>query len=134
MKTLEELKNEYHKLDNERYNLFKEILKLERQETLKIVNIGDCFINTQHRIVIKIVAVKSKELHCLYIDRDSIHRVKYMLDDIIKKGGWKKITSKQFDSLLDAILKDFQDHGANEVRNNWDISYNSISNDVYLWK
>ena len=83
METLEELKDKYYKLDAERYNLFREIIKLESQETLKIVNIGDCFINTCHKIAIKIVAVRCKELHCLYIDRDSIHLVKYMPDDIM---------------------------------------------------
>ena len=131
METLEELKDKYYKLDAERYNLFREIIKLESQETLKKVNIGDCFINT-HNEIIKIVAVRCKELHCLYIDRDSIHLVKYMPDDIMKKS-WKRITSKQFDSLLDSILKDFQGSGTNEVRDNWDIAYHRISMSICQW-
>ena len=132
METLEELKDKYYKLDAERYNLFREIIKLESQETLKIVNVGGCFINTCHKIAIKIVAVRCKELHCLYIDRDSIHLVKYMPDDIMKKS-WKRITSKQFDSLLDSILKDFQGSGTNEVRDNWDIAYHRISMSICQW-
>lgn len=132
METLEELKEQYYKLDAERYNLFKKITELERQETLKIVNIGDCFIDTCHKMVIKIVAVNCKELHCLYIDRDSIHLARYMMDDITKKS-WKRITSKQFDSLLDAILKDFQGPATNEVRYNWDIAYHRISMSICQW-
>ena len=85
METLEELKDKYYKLDAERYNLFREIIKLESQETLKKVNIGDCFINTRNEIIIKIVAVKYKELHCLYINRDKICLAEYMPDEIIKK-------------------------------------------------
>ena len=40
METLEELKDKYYKLDAERYNLFREIIKLESQETLKKVNMS----------------------------------------------------------------------------------------------
>ena len=131
METLEELKDKYYKLDAERYYLFREIIKLESQETLKKVNIGDCFINT-HNEIIKIVAVRCKELHCLYINRDKICLAKYMLDEIIKKR-WKKITSKQFDTLLDAILKDFQSNETNEVRKNWDVAYHRISLSICQW-
>ena len=131
METLEELKDKYYKLDDERYDLFREIIKLESQETLKKVNIGDCFINT-HNEIIKIVAVRCKELHCLYINRDKICLAKYMSDEIIKKR-WKKITSKQFDTLLDAILKDFQSNETNEVRKNWDIAYHRISMSICQW-
>ena len=132
METLEELKDKYYKLDAERYDLFREIIKLESQETLKKVNIGDCFINTRNEIIIKIVAVKCKELHCLYINRDKICLAEYMPDEIIKKR-WKKITSKQFDTLLDAILKDFQSNETNEVRKNWDIVYHRISLSICQW-
>ena len=109
-----------------------EIIKLESQETLKKVNIGDCFINTRNEIIIKIVAVKCKELHCLYINRDKICLAEYMPDEIIKKR-WKKITSKQFDTLLDAILKDFQSNETNEVRKNWDVAYHRISLSICQW-
>ena len=131
METLEELKDKYYKLDAERYNLFREIIKLESQETLKKVNIGDCFINT-HNEIIKIVAVRCKELHCLYINRDKICSAEYMSDEIINKR-WKKITSKQFDTLLDDILKDFQSNETNEVRKNWDIAYHRISMSICQW-
>lgn len=86
METLEELKDKYYKLDAERYKLFREIIKLESQETLKKVN-----------------------------------------------KRWKKITSKQFDTLLDTILKDFQSNETNEVRKNWDVAYHRISLSICQW-
>ena len=68
----------------------------------------------------------------LYINRDKICLAEYMSDEIIKKR-WKKITSKQFDTLLDAILKDFQSNETNEVRKNWDIAYHRISMSICQW-
>ena len=55
-----------------------------------------------------------------------------MPDEIIKKR-WKKITSKQFDTLLDTILKDFQSNETNEVRKNWDVAYHRISLSICQW-
>ena len=51
MKTLEELKEKFDKLNKERSILFKKICELENQETLKEFTVGNCYlesIQTEH--------------------------------------------------------------------------------------
>ena len=58
MKTLEELKNTYKKLQEESDNLYSKIRALERKEAISKFTIGDCYLDTKWNDLIKIVSIK----------------------------------------------------------------------------
>ena len=74
METLEELKEKFNKLDKERNILFKKIRKLENQETLKNVTVGNCYLDIQNNCFVKIITIDNDELRAIIIDECSIKR------------------------------------------------------------
>lgn len=58
MKTLEELKNTYKKLQEESNNLYSKIKALEKRNAISKFTVGDCYLNTEWNNLIKIVSIK----------------------------------------------------------------------------
>lgn len=104
METLEELKEEFDKLNKKRGILFKKILELEDQETLKKFTIGNCYRDIYNNHFAKVIA--NDELCAIIIDECSIKRDWLTIEDI---KIWKKITSKQFKDIYLATMKNIQD-------------------------
>ena len=128
METLEELKEKFDKLDKERGILFKKILELEDQETLKKFTVGNCYRDIYNNHFSKVIAIDNDELCAIIIDKCSIKRDWLTVEDI---KIWKKITSEQFKDIYLAVLKDIQDPDLDDnKKSNWNIVYNSIINDI----
>ena len=126
METLEELKEEFNKLDKERSILFKKIRKLEDQETLKNATVGNCYLDIWNDRFVKIIAIDNNEFCSIVIDEYSITRDWFTVEDV---KNWKKITSHQFKDIYLAVLKDIQDPDLDDdKKSNWSIVYNSIIN------
>ena len=126
METLEELKEEFNKLNKKRSILFKKILELEDQETLKKFTVGNCYRDIYNNHFAKVIAIDNDELCAIIIDECSIKRDWLTVEDI---KIWKKITSQQFKDAYLAVLKDIQDPDLDDnKKSNWDVVYNSIMN------
>lgn len=127
METLEELKEEFNKLDKERNILFKKIRKLEDQETLKSVTVGNCYLDIWNDRFVKIIAIDNDEFCSIIIEEYSITRDWFTAGDI---KNWKKITSHQFKDIYLAVMKDIRDPDLNYQESNWLTVYKSIMNSI----
>ena len=127
METLEELKEKFDKLDKERSILFKKIRKLEDQETLKNVTVGNCYLDTWNDRFVKIITIDNNEFCSIVIEEYSITRDWFTVEDV---KNWKKITSHQFKDIYLAVMKDIRDPDLNYQESNWLTVYKSIMNSV----
>lgn len=128
METLEELKEKFDKLSKERGILFKKILELENQETLKEFTVGNCYLDIWNDRFAKIIAIDNDEFCSIIIDENSIKRDWLTIEDI---KNWKKITSHQFKDIYLAIMKDIRDPDFEEgPESNFNMVYNFIINSV----
>ena len=127
MKTLEELKDEFNKLDKERSILFKKIRKLEDQETLKNATVGNCYLDIWNDRFVKIIAIDNDEFCSIVIDEDSIKRDWFTIEDV---KNWKKITLHQFKDIYLAVMKDIRDPDLDDKESNWLTVYKSIMNSI----
>ena len=128
METLEELKEKFDKLNKERGILFKKILELEDQETLKEFTVGNCYLDIWNNCFAKIIAIDNDEFCSIIISECFIKRDWLTIEDI---KNWKKITSHQFKDIYLAVMKDIRDPDFGEgAESNWDRVYNSIINSV----
>ena len=127
METLEELKEEFNKLDKERSILFKKIRKLEDQETLKNATVGNCYLDIRNNRFVKIIAIDNDEFCSIVIDEDSIKRDWFTVEDV---KNWKKITSHQFKDIYLAVMKDIRDPDLDDKESNWLTVYKSIMNSI----
>ena len=127
METLEELKEKFDKLDKERSILFKKIRKLENQETLKNVTVGNCYLDIWNDRFVKIIAIDNNEFCSIVIDEDSIKRDWFTIEDV---KNWKKITSHQFKDIYLAVMKDIRDPDLDDKESNWLTVYKSIMNSI----
>ena len=127
METLEELKEEFNKLDKERSILFKKIRKLEDQEILKSVTVGNCYLDIWNDRFVKIIAIDNNEFCSIIIDEYSITRDWFTVEDV---KNWKKITSHQFKDIYLAVMKDIRDPDLDYQESNWLTVYKSIMNSI----
>ena len=127
METLEELKEEFNKLDKERSILFKKIRKLEDQETLKNATVGNCYLDIWNDRFVKIIAIDNNEFCSIVIDEDSIKRDWFTVEDV---KNWKKITLHQFKDVYLAVMKDIRDPDLDDKESNWLTVYKSIINSI----
>ena len=127
METLEELKEKCDKLDKERSILFKKIRKLEDQEILKNVTVGDCYLDIWNDRFVKIIAIDNNEFCSIIIDEYSITRDWFTVEDV---KNWKKITSYQFKDIYLAVMKDIRDPDLDDKESNWLTVYKSIMNSI----
>ena len=127
METLEELKEEFNKLDKERSILFKKIRKLEDQETLKNATVGNCYLDIWNDRFVKIIAIDNNEFCSIVIDEDSIKRDWFTIEDV---KNWKKITLHQFKDIYLAVMKDIRDPDLDDKESNWLTVYKSIMNSI----
>lgn len=127
METLEELKEKFNKLDKERSILFKKILELENQETLKEFTVGNCYLDIWNNRFVKIIAIDNDEFCSIVIDENSIKRDWFTIEDI---KNWKKITSHQFKDIYLAVMKDIRDPDLDYQESNWLTVYKSIMNSI----
>ena len=127
METLEELKEKFDKLDKERSILFKKIRKLENQEILKSVTVGNCYLDIWNDRFVKIIAIDNNEFCSIVIEEYSITRDWFTVEDV---KNWKKITSHQFKDIYLAVMKDIRDPDLNYQESNWLTVYKSIMNSI----
>ena len=127
MGTLEELKEEFNKLDKERSILFKKIRELENQETLKNVTVGNCYLDIWNDRFVKIIAIDNDVFYSIIIDEYSIKKDWFTVEDV---KNWKKITSHQFKDIYLAVMKDIRDPDLNYQESNWLTVYKSIMNSI----
>lgn len=127
METLEELKEKFDKLDKERSILFKKIRKLEDQEILKSVTVGNCYLDIWNDRFVKIIAIDNDEFCSIIISECCIERDWFTVEDV---KNWKKITSHQFKDIYLAVMKDIRDPDLNYQESNWLTVYKSIMNSI----
>ena len=127
METLKELKEKFDKLDKERSILFKKIRKLEDQEILKSVTVGNCYLDIWNDRFVKIIAIDNNEFCSIIIDEYSITRDWFTVEDV---KNWKKITSHQFKDIYLAVMKDIRDPDLDYQESNWLTVYKSIMNSI----
>ena len=128
METLEELKEKFNKLNKERGILFKRILELEDQETLKKFTIGNCYLDICKNHFAKVIAIDNDELCAIIIDEYSIKRDWFTVEDI---KIWEKITPHQFKDAYLATMKDITDPDFEDNKeSNFDIVLKSIYNSI----
>lgn len=128
METLEELKNKYNKLREESNNLYSKIRKIEKREAISKFTVGDCYLDILKDNLIKIISIQNNYVYYICLDNISISREHSYLFYI---QGWKKITSKQFQSAYLAVMKDIQDPDLrDEIGPNWNRVYKSIMNSI----
>lgn len=127
METLEELKEKFDKLDKERSILFKKIRKLEDQETLKNVTVGNCYLDIWNDRFVKIITIDNDEFCSMVISECCIERNWFTVEDV---KNWKKITSYQFKDIYLAVMKDIRDPDLNYQESNWLTVYKSIMNSI----
>lgn len=127
MGTLEELKEEFNKLDKERSILFKKIRKLEDQETLKNVTVGNCYLDIWNDRFVKIITIDNDEFCSMVISECCIERNWFTVEDV---KNWKKITSHQFKDIYLAVMKDIRDPDLDYQESNWLTVYKSIMNSI----
>ena len=128
METLKELKEKFNKLNKERGILFKRILELEDQETLKKFTVGNCYLDICKNHFAKIIAIDNDELCAIIIDECSIKRDWFTVEDI---KIWEKITPHQFRDIYHAVMKDITDPDFEDNKeSNFDIVLKSIYNSI----
>ena len=127
METLEELKEKFDKLDKERSILFKKIRKLEDQEILKSVTVGNCYLDIWNDRFVKIIAIDNDEFCSIIINECCIERDWFTVEDV---KNWKKITSHQFKDIYLAVMKDIRDPDLDDKESNWLTVYKSIMNSI----
>ena len=128
METLEELKEKFNKLNKERGILFKRILELEDQETLKKFTVGNCYLDICKNHFAKVIAIDNDELCAVIIDEYSIKRDWFTVEDI---KIWEKITPHQFKDAYLATMKDIQDPDFEEgPESNWNKALDSIISSI----
>ena len=128
METLEELKEKFNKLNKERSILFKRILELEDQETLKKFTVGNCYLDICRNHFAKVIAIDNDELCAIIIDEYSIKRDWFTVEYI---KTWEKITSEQFRDVYHAVMKDITDPDFDySGESNFDIVLKSIYNSI----
>ena len=127
METLEELKEKFDKLDKERSILSKKIRKLEDQEILKNVTVGDCYLDIWNDRFVKIIAIDNDEFCSIIISECCIERDWFTVEDV---KNWKKITSHQFKDIYLAVMKDIRDPDLDYQESNWLTVYKSIMNSI----
>ena len=128
METLEELKEKFDKLSKERGILFKKILELEDQETLKEFTVGNCYLDIWNNRFAKIIAIDNDEFCSIIISECCIKRDWLTIEDI---KNWKKITSHQFKDIYLAVMKDIRDPDFKEgAESNWNRVLDSIINNL----
>ena len=128
METLEELKEKFNKLNKERGILFKRILELEDQETLKKFTVGNCYLDICKNHFAKVIAIDNDELCAIIIDECSIKRDWFTAEDI---KIWEKITPHQFRDIYHAVMKDITDPDFEDNKeSNFDIVLKSIYNSI----
>ena len=128
METLEELKEKFNKLNKERGILFKRILELEDQETLKKFTVGNCYLDICKNHFAKVIAIDNDELCAIIIDECSIKRDWFTVEDI---KIWEQITSHQFKDAYLATMKDITDPDFEDnEESNFDIVLKSIYNSI----
>ena len=127
METLEELKEEFNKLDKERSILFKKIRELEDQEILKKFTVGNCYLDIWNYRFVKIIAIDNDEFCSIVIDEDSIKKDWFTVEDV---KNWKKITLHQFKDIYLAVMKDIRDPDLDYQESNWFTVYKSIMNSI----
>ena len=128
METLKELKEKFNKLNKERGILFKRILELEDQETLKKFTVGNCYLDICKNHFAKVIAIDNDELCAIIIDEYSIKRDWFTVEDI---KIWEKITPHQFKDAYLATMKDITDPDFEDNKeSNFDIVLKSIYNSI----
>ena len=127
METLEELKEEFNKLDKERSILFKKIRKLENQEILKSATVNSCYLDIRNDRFVKIIAIDNDEFCSIIISECCIERDWFTVEDV---KNWKKITSHQFKDIYLAVMKDIRDPDLDYQESNWLTVYKSIMNSI----
>ena len=128
METLEELKEKFNKLNKERGILFKRILELEDQETLKKFTVGNCYLDICKNHFAKVIAIDNDELCAIIIDEYSIKRDWFTVEDI---KIWEKITPHQFKDAYLATMKDITDPDFEDNKeSNFNIVLKSIYNNI----
>ena len=128
METLDELKEKFNKLNKERGILFKRILELEDQETLKKFTVGNCYLDICKNHFAKVIAIDNDELCAIIIDEYSIKRDWFTAEDI---KIWEKITPNQFKDAYLATMKDIIDPDFEDnEESNFDIVLKSIYNSI----
>ena len=128
METLDELKEKFNKLNKERGILFKRILELEDQETLKKFTVGNCYLDICKNHFAKVIAIDNDELCAIIIDECSIKRDWFTVEDI---KIWEKITPHQFKDAYLATMKDITDPDFEDNKeSNFDIILKSIYNSI----
>ena len=127
METLEELKEKFDKLDKERSILFKKIRKLEDQEILKSVTVGNCYLDIWNDRFVKIITIDNDEFCSIVISECCIERNWFTVEDV---KNWKKITSHQFKDIYLAVMKDIRDPDLDYQESNWLTVYKSIMNSI----
>ena len=128
METLKELKEKFNKLNKERGILFKRILELEDQETLKKFTVGNCYLDICKNHFAKVIAIDNDELCAIIIDEYSIKRDWFTVEDI---KIWEKITPHQFRDIYHAVMKDITDPDFEDNKeSNFDIVLKSIYNSI----
>ena len=127
METLEELKEKFDKLDKERSILFKKIRKLEDQEILKSVTVGNCYLDIWNDRFVKIITIDNDEFCSMVISECCIERNWFTVEDV---KNWKKITSHQFKDIYLAVMKDIRDPDLDDKESNWLTVYKSIMNSI----
>lgn len=127
METLEELKEEFNKLDKERSILFKKIRKLEDQEILKSATVNSCYLDIRNDRFVKIIAIDNDEFCSIIISECCIERDWFTVEDV---KNWKKITSHQFKDIYLAVMKDIRDPDLDYQESNWLTVYKSIMNSI----
>ena len=128
METLEELKEKFNRLNKERGILFKKILELEDQETLKKFTVGNCYLDICKNHFAKVIAIDNDELCAIIIDECSIKRDWFTVEDI---KIWEKITPHQFKDAYLATMKDITDPDFEDNKeSNFDIVLKSIYNSI----
>lgn len=124
MKTLEELKNTYKKLQEESNNLYSKIKALE----ISKFTVGECYLDTRQDNLIKIVSIQGNYVYYICLNNLSICRGSSCLFYI---QGWEKITSEQFKNAYLAVIKDIQDPDFEEgSESNWNKALNSIVTNI----
>ena len=128
METLKELKEKFNKLNKERGIIFKRILELEDQETLKKFTVGNCYLDICKNHFAKVIAIDNDELCAIIIDECSIKRDWFTVEDI---KIWEKITPHQFKDAYLATMKDITDPDFEDnEESNFDIVLKSIYNSI----
>ena len=128
METLKELKEKFNKLNKERGILFKRILELEDQETLKKFTVGNCYLDICKNHFAKVIAIDNDELCAIIIDEYSIKRDWFTVEDI---KIWEKITPHQFKDAYLATMKDITDPDFEDNKeSNFNIVLKSIYNNI----